>query len=813
MSRRILVAVLTALLLVSTLLAIAPTSGHGGSALAVSTPGVSASAHPAAAITYNILNGYDYSATNFYPGETGWGSLFFTVTDPVDSAVNVTISDPNAARDGVPTPAFHYEAKLNSTTSSFNSYRAGIGYSFPASLPYGGIWSVNFSAPHGGSVARNVTTFVYYTRLQSSVGNGATLPGEPLSVFWSLLSEANLASVYTHATIVWITGHYTGNGTVQNFFPLGRVALTPPSAGRGQWNGTVPVNVTPDTQIQFQVYAITNVSGTVTENESGLIDVNVGVLSINGIGITPAPPSCSLFNDYYFATGSLISSCIEIGANYFGAFTPISGLPVTVGYWNGTAHVNPAGAPTSLTTNALGEAAFTFNGSSPPFIQEFQYPGYDALNFTVHVPGARTHYQWYDWLNETWTLYGYSPASGVVQVSLDHTQYYAGATATVTWSISTTDEAATGPVTATGWEVSGPNSIVYRIGVLTGSALTGTFTFPVTEAMVPNTIDVTVFASNATDDFLGYASAVVDSPSLLLTPGSYYYGGGTTASVTVVLNGGGAGAQIQYQATGYWSESEGVMASGTAANGSSIQIAVPSSTPPEYIEVYAWASVQGQVVATSEVELRLNQGYSILLGVTTASSYSDGSYQPGQTITLSYQVVGVNGAALPQVVSFTLLAIGYPNEYPIQNVGPSGTISFTIPSNAVQGTLILELEAQGALSAGPCLGGCIGVASLSINPSPSVLSLELGAGSGITVGWLILLVLVIVVGIALFFLMRRGGRFPPAKPTMSPPAPAPSSEPVNEWTPPEPPPPPPPSSEPAADSSPPGLPEPPAPRP
>ncbi|HKN06138.1 MAG TPA: hypothetical protein VJ021_00845 [Thermoplasmata archaeon] len=730
------------------------------------------------------------------------------MTDPVDAAVNVTISDPNATRDGVPTPAFHFEATLNTTTSNFNSYRAGIGYAFPAALAYGGGWTVNFSAPNGGSVKQNVTTLVYYTHLQTSVGNGATLPGEPLSVFWSLLSEANDATIYTHATGVWITGQYSGNGTVQNFFAQGRVALMPASAGRGQWNGTVPANATPDSLIQFHVYAVTNLSGAVAENESGLVNVDIGVLSINGVGITPSPPTCSLFNDYYFVTGSLISSCIEVGANYFGSFTPISGLPVTVGYWNGTAHVHPVGAPTSLTTNALGEAAFTFNGSSPPFIPYFHYPGYDALNFTTHVPGASTHYQWYDWVNETWALEGYSSASGVVAVSLDHTQYYAGTVATVTWSISTTDEAVTGPITATGWEVSGPNAIVYQIGALAGTALTGTFTFPVTEAMVPNTIDVTVFAANATDPFLGYASAVVDSPSLLLTPGSYYYGAGTTASVTVVLNGGGAGAQIQYQVTGYWSESNGLMASGTVANGSSIQIGVPSSTPPQYIEIYAWATVQGQVLATNSVELRLDQGYSILLGVTTTSSYSDGSYQPGQTIQLSYQVVSVNGAALPQVVSFELLAIGYPNEYSIQNVGTSGTLSFTIPSNAVQGTLILELQAQGALSAGPCLGGCIGVASLSINPSPSVLSLELGAGSGVTVGWLILLVLVIVVGVALFFLMRRGGRFPPAKPTMNPPAPAPSTEPPAEWTPP---PPSPAAPEASADDSPPGLPEPPAP--
>ena len=810
MSRRILAVVLTALLVASTILALSPALAQRTSGSAVKAPETEHASVPAASITYRILNGYDYSTTNFYPGEPGWGSLYFSVNDPVDSAVNVTLSDPNATRDGVPVPAFHYMATLNSTTSSFNSYQKGIGYAFPAALPYGGGWTVNFSAPNGGSVQQNVTTLVYYTSLSSSVGAGATLPGQPLSVFWTLLSEANGAAIYTHATNVWITGGYIGNGTAQPFFSQGRIALTPASAGRGQWNGVVPANVTPDSQIHFDVYAVTNVSGKIAENESDSISINVGVLTIRNYGITPSPPTCTLYNDYYFTTGSLISSCIEVGANYFGAFTPISGLPVTVGYWDGTAHVNPIGAPTSLTTNVQGEAAFTFNGSAPPFIQDFQYPGYDALNFTVHVPGADTHYLWYDWLNATWTLVGYSPASGVVQVLLDHTEYYAGATATVTWSISTTDQTETGPITATGWEVTNANELVYQTGTLTGNALSGTFTFPVTAAMVSNTIYVLVYAVNATDNFIGYTTAVVNGPTLLLSPGSYYYSSGSTASVTALLNGGGSNAQIQYQALGYWQDEEALLSSGSVTNGSNIQITIASTTPPLSVVIDAWATVQGQVIATNNVELQLNVGYSILLGVTTASSYSDGSYQPGQTITLSYQVAAVNGAALPQVVSFELVAEGYPNTILLENVGTSGTISFTIPSNAVQGTLLLELDAEGALSAGPCLGGCFGIVTLAINPHPSVLSLELGAGSGITVGWLILLILVIVVGavLALMLLRRRGGRSPTTS-TMSPPAPAPATEPVNEWTPP---PPTAPTPEPVADSSPPGLPEPPPPR-
>lgn len=786
MKRRTLAALLSLLLTASVLLVLVPAQAHVASSPVTAAPVVPETVHPAAGITPTILNGYDGTTSDFYPGVIGFGSFDFIVTDTLDHDVNVTITDPNAARDGVASPAWHYEAVLNTTTSTFDSYTKGVSYTFPASVPYGGKWLVNFSAPNAGHVDENITLFLYTTSLSTSVGSGATLPGELVSVFWSLYLYANEVGLYTRATNVWIVGHYEGNGTTQPLFRTGPVALTPASAGQGGWTGMVPLNTTPDSQLHFEVYAITNVSGIVAENESANITINVGALVIDDWGITNPPPVCAFGNTVYFATGSLIASCVLAGANYLGAFTPISGLPVSINYWNGTAHVTPAGAPTALTTNASGEAAFTFLASVPPFIQENQYPTYNALNFTVKVPGASTLYHWTVWLNETWYLYGESSASGVVEVALDHTQYYAGDTATVTWSISSTNLTKTGPITASRWIVVGTNGVVFNGGNLSRTAQSGTFTFPITSAMVSKIIYVEVFATNATEPFVGYATAFVLGPSLLLTASSAYYTAGSTVSVLAVLNGGGAGATIQYEVLGVWEYTEGTLSSGTVANDSNIPVVVPSATPPLELEVEAWASVGGQVIANKVVELELAQGYTIQLGVTTASSYSDGSYQPGQTVTLSYAVVATPGTALPQVVSFELFAVGYAFAHLIENVGLSGTIPFTIPSNAVQGTLLVELAAEGALDAGPCLptGSCVGIAAIPINPHPSFLSMELGAGSGLTVGWLILLVLIFVVAIVLYLALRRRGRVGPAMTTasgMNPPAPPPSTPPASEW--------------------------------
>ena len=791
-------------MIVSVFFVLGPVQAH--SAPAASDAG--AAAHPAAAITATTLNGFGNPTVDFFPGAVGGGTLYFVVNDPLDHAVNVTITDPNATRDRVASPAYHYEATLNTTTSTFNSYTARVFYAFPTNLSYAGGWVVNFSAPAGGTLKVNVSLFLYATTLSTTTGTSATLPGQSIGVFWATQLQSNHATLYTHVTNVTITASYTGNGTVQSLFPRGGLALTPASAGHGEWTGVVPANITPNTQMHFQVWAVTNLSGHVVENESAAVSINVGALTIRAIGITLAPPTCILVNDAFFTVGSVIASCVEAGALYGAAFTPTPGLPVTVGYWNGTAHVTPSGgAPTSLTTNATGEAAFTFLGSVPPFILSTTSPGVDALNFTVSVPGAGTHYVWTAWWNATWTLEPVGPASGLVQLTLDHSNYYVGNTATASWAVSSTNLLKTGPLTAVGWTVTGPSGNTYQEGLLNSTGSSGSFSFPVTAAMAPRAIHVEVYVANATETFFGDASATVLNPSLLLTPASSYYNAGASTSVSVVLNGGGSGATIQFQVWQYWAGADTLLSNGTVASGGSIPIAIASTVPPTSIGVDAWASMGGQVIASASATLTLAQGYSILLGVTTQSSYSDGSFQPGQTVTLSYQVVSVGGAALPQLVSFELIAEGYPVFENIANVGPSGSLSFTIPSNAAQGTLILELEARGALSGGPCYptGGCVALTGLYVNPSPSVLGYELGAGSGVTVGWLILLILVIVVAVVLFLMIRHRGGGPRSKP-----APTPSggsSAPPAEWKGPaaEPAPA---TPEPAADNSPPPLPPP-----
>ncbi len=794
MSHRLLAVALTAVLIVSAaavLLSAASPAAPSAAPVGASAPAAST---PAAGPYYELYNGYGEASDNqYYPGEVGWGTLTFYVYDADDHDVNVTITDPNATRDGVGSPAFSYEAVLNTTTHSFNSASVGVQYTFP-DLPYGGTWVVNFSAPVVGYVTQNITLSVYYAAAASSVAYPQSiLPGGSFSLFWWAYLESDGYTLYTHATNVSVDAVYRANGTTTNFFPTGIVQL--PVGSWGEWNGTVPLNATANQDIEFSFWIVTVVNGVVAENESASTYVDVGHLVIDSYGLTFAPGVCLGVHDTGIAVGTTAGACIRAGAEYAGYFSPISGLPVTIGYWNGTQHVTPQGSPpTSATTNVNGTVEVTFNATAP-FVNELTYPYYDAINWTVVVPGANsTVSHWTLWENYTWVIDPYADASGVVTVSFDHTQYYVGSTATISWSISSSDEAVTGPITASTWfVVSQRTDSFYASGTLASGAQSGTFTLPITSGMLFQTLYAVVFAANATDGFDGYATAAVIQPTLLVTPASGFYTAGSSPSVTATLSGNAAapaGTTVTWQAYGEWSDSDAMIASGTAALGASFSIPIASSTPPTYVLVDAWAASGGSVLASNTTEMALETGYSVLLGVGTVSSYSDGSYQPGQTVTLDYQVVPIDGTALPQQFNFVLEAQGYPYYQDISGVASSGSIAFTIPSNAPAGTLTVTLAVQtSGLLAGACVptSVCTGSTGMLINPHPSVLSLELGAGSGLTVGWLILLVIVILVAIVLYAaLRRRGGSTASTGGTstttpMGPPAPAPSTPPATEW--------------------------------
>ncbi len=539
MSRRVIAVVLTALLIASAAAVLLSSSGSSGTARAGDASPVAAGNAPDSAIVPTLYNGYgDLSGGYYYPGVPGQGTLEFGIDDDVDHTVNVTVYDPNATRDGLVNPVFSYAAAINATTDSFFSGAVGVSYTFPT-LPYGGTWLVNFSAP-SGNVSESIILSTYYLKASSSATDPQSiLPGDTFTLFWWAYLDTN-GALYTQGTNVSIVGHYRADGATENFFSSGIAAL--PVGPSGTWIGAVPLNATANQEIDFTLWMTTVVNGHVAENESTGVDVTVGHLEIDQDGLYPAASVCLGYHETYIPVGLPVAACVRAGSEYAGDFSAIAGLTVGISYWNGTHDVTPAGAPaTSATTNAAGTVEVLFNATAP-FISELQYPYYDSVNFTVTVPGANsTVSHWTLWDNLTWAINPYPYASGVVSVALDHTEYYAGTNATVAWSIASSSTAETGPITADYWQVWNYYSdTVYAAGVFTGTAQSGTFAFPITTAMSGQEIAAQVWASNATRSFDGYATANVIVPTLLLTPASGFYTAGSSTAITAALSGSAA---------------------------------------------------------------------------------------------------------------------------------------------------------------------------------------------------------------------------------------------------------------------------------
>jgi hypothetical protein len=816
MSRRALILAVVVLLIASTLLVLGPGEVRG-SAVTPPITSPTASTHPAVSSVYFYTsnggcpecNVSYYSTGSWY--EYGSNVLYFAVRDTGgDKSVNFTVTDPNASRDGVSNPAFTYNAVLNNTTDEYFSASHGVSYTFPAALKVGGGWNVTVSAPLGGTATYSIFVGTYYEEIYGSPEpGGIVLPGESVTTAYQAYSDTNGAPDSQITNVSYYGVYENSTGVTLNLFssPKNGIVTQSPPSGIGSYTWKVPANASFDTDIYLQVWVSIYVGGAQAENESYGVTYEVGEIYLEDFHMESNDGGiCPTYSDDGFDSGSLVQACAVVGA--FGGedqFTPVSGLSVGITFWNGAATVTPAGfTSTTLVSNATGEVAFSFVANSSQFSSYYMAPFYNSVNLTVTNPGANpvTAPESMLWYNATFYVYP-SAASVGVTVTLNQLSYFEGQAISATWSLSSTNSAETGAVAAVSWYLYGTDYGFLAQGAITGTASTGTLTVSLPSGYVGE-FTLEIVAANATTAFYGEVDGYVSTPVLTLNPSSTTFSPGSTITIEAQAWGDGSltSPAISYQiyaefGNDYTSYGEGgVVGSGTVANGSSITINVPSSGAPSEYEVYAYlGSTSAGTVASANLDLEQSWGYNVFLGVTTASSYSDGSYQPGQTVTISYSIVAYGNAPLPVLYTFTIGLEGTQVSNLISTTSTSGSFQLTIPSGWQTGVAILEMELVGTyLYGNSCYGGyCEGMTAITINAHPAALSMEIGAGSGLTVGWLILLIIVLVLFVVLLVLILRkrkmppSGGSPPVTTPMNPPAPAPSGPSAAAWQ--EPPPP------------------------
>ncbi len=780
-------------------------AAHGSSALATSASPAPA-ASDIAITTYNLY----YETTDFCTGscytfdggaEPGLAQLYFTIADTAaDHSVNVTINDPNATRDGLVNPVFSATVGINQTTHVNTTDQNRLTFAFPGSVVYGGGWYINASAPLGGFTAVNLTVQTFSLYVSTSPGDGSNVvPGETITVNWVATASSNGAP-YTHLTNLTAWGDYT-NATTQNLFAP--AFLTLPTVGAGTFSFQIPGNATNIGAIDLELWAVVYVGGATLENETGYSVFHLGALYLDYIEASPYP-GCDSGNYYTFASGSPVFVCIWIDAHDpgYGYTEYVPGLTVSVHFWDGSANVTPGGnPPTELITNASGPVQFSFIPTAPPFQSAFRDTFPDGINVTISDSLASNPTYLPLFYNYSFQVIPAASTTGLVSVALNSYNYVDGETVFANWTLASTDSTATGPLTASQWAIFTQSEGFIATGPIESTATSGMLELTLPSSGLTGLFAVYVLANNATQEFYGLAEATVSNPTLLLTSSSGgYYAPGQSLSFGVSLTPSALpGTTVYYNVTAYWysylmdeTTAVTVVAVGDVANGGSFSYAVPNANPATYYVVYAWAqSATAGVYSSAELVDYLETGFQVNVGVNTPSSYSDGSYQPGQTIQIGWSLQSLDGQTLPSH-STIYFYFGYTvGESEFTANGTSGTITVTIPSSTPSGTIILWLYVESPGVYGPnCYAGdeCYGQSGLTVNAHPSALDYELGAGSGLTVGWLILLLVILVVAVLLVLLIRRNRAPPMSSPpynpttgTMPAPAPAPSSPPPAEW--------------------------------
>jgi hypothetical protein len=731
-----------AMALVATLLVSSLALGSGA-AFAAPAGASPAAPHPSGTDSVSAVAYYGCGGT-FSVGYA-CGGVYFSAVDPSDAHAIVAVNDLNASRDGISAgPVASWNVSF--VNSIFNeSLEWGIYYELPLTLENGGWWNITIDGPAGGFYSQNFYVNTYSVSLEAT--QSVVLAQHSTKVLYYVSKTVNQAPD-ANVTSLTLTARYYTNTAVWAVLPG-----TPENLGTQPWgsfNVSVPTDASTSGEIDFTLYA-NNTAGTYPNSENGQLDLEVGYVGNPEVTLGTCPSGCT---GNAFSSGTPVY--VDVVATIFGVYgeTAAAGLTATFQFEAGVSVVAPSGGyPKSVTTNTTGGAEILFLASNSVFstttLNSVEVTLTDPLNPTASYGPTTVEF----------SVTNLTAATAGLELYLDSTQYYGGDSMTATWEIGSTNQSATVGWSATGWwAYEDATGDLFASGFLGVSGTHGTFTVAA-PLNYSGSVSIYVQATNATSALDASRSAYVSTPVILLNTPNDFYSPGQTVTVTVTTEGSIFANAVLYRTV---IDSNGNVLQSGAFTGTTIQIPVASVGAPSYIDVDVAAQdpVNG-IVGQSSLEVEEGNGYTVAAGVSTVSSYADGSYQPGQTISIHYQISTV-GTAVPSKL-FTVSVYLYGNvlssaggEISLATTAASGTISYTIPSGTPAGTQLFGVEVDAA----GCFSGCYSDTyfSVFVNPSPSALSYEVGAGSGVTVGWLILFLLIVLVAIVGLLIHRRRGR-------------------------------------------------------
>jgi hypothetical protein len=721
-------------------------------------------AHPAATDTIQTTQSNGGFRSDFRTG-LSTGLVYFYAVDSVDTSATVNINDLNASRDGLTNPVATITAHF---TAGINwSYQSNTRFALPLNLLYPGTWNITISGTTAGFAFQNFTVQTYYV---DAFGNQTViLPGHSATVTYWVLSTINSAP-YNHNAAVVVTGSYLTTGFVTKKLPG-----TPQSLGTS-WNGsfamTMPTDASATGFASLTFWA--NTSGTSVWSAQGSVDVYTGHLSFAMTSLSTCASGCFAST---FQSGQPIIATVTEWINsttWTYIRTPAVGIDLNILYEKGATPVTPAGSPpTKLVTNANGQAQWIFTADP----NAFSTTGPNVLSVTPTDPSIPTNTM--NGTSTTFYVTRSTAAMPTIQVVFNSAQYYGGDTIFANWSLTGNSSVTQGWNATLEWAYaySSVGGYSWYIAQGTASGTSGAIHL-VAPIGLNGHVEVVVVASNATGLIEGFGLAPVSQPQIFLSSNEPYYQAGDTVTVTITTLGSVlSSATLQSLVT----DSTGARLISGPVTGTTLTVQIPMKGAPSYVEFSVFAiATTGATITNGTLYVDLATGFDVAAGIGTKSNYQDGSYQPSQTIQVTYAITARGGTAMPKEWTIWVWSSGaYENSglgaVEIQTTAASGSIAYTIPGNSPNGIQLFYVEAIPSSSGGSATNSV----AVNVQSSPSGLGLELGAGSGLTVGWLILLIVVIVIAIVLFLAIRSKGRPKMMKPDSgSPPS---GSAPPQAW--------------------------------
>ncbi|MCI4332682.1 MAG: hypothetical protein L3K01_02970 [Thermoplasmata archaeon] len=700
-------------------------------------------AHPAASDSVFTTNSGGTGVGGYQTG-LNTGLVYFEAVDAVDTTATIAINDYNASRDGLTNPVAtltaHFSAGVNW------SYMSQTRFALPLNLVFPGTWNITISGTTAGFAHTNFTvnTYEIFTLSNTTV----VLPGHSVTVSYATWSTVN-AAPYNHGVGYSVTGMYWTTAATYANLPG-----TPHSLGTA-WNGTfsfsMPTNASSTGYAWLEFWG--NTTGSSVWSVTQFVYIYIGALTAPTTTLSTCANAC--YTDTFQAGAPIVATVTDWIQSGWDSYyrVPANGIQISILYEKGASIVTPVGTPpTKLTLNANGQAQWLF--TADPIA--FSTTGPNVLAVTPNDPAVATNKG--ITTNTTFFVQRSTAAVPAIQLVFNLAQYYGGDAIFVNWTL-TGNSSVTQGWNATIWwayaySSTGGNAWVIAQAGANGTAGTIELTAPLG---LTGYVEIVIYASNATMHIDGVQSIPVSPPQILLSSNDPYYQPGDTVTVTVTTLGSIlSSATLQSLVV----DSNGARLLSGPMTGTTLTVTIPAKGAPTYIQFSVFAvGTTGATITNGTVYVDLASGYDLAVGVNTKSNYQDGSYQPGQVVSITYAITARGETSMPKAWTIWVWpSSAWENTgfgaVEMQTTASSGSISYTIPSNTPNGIQVIWVEAE------PSTNHYSSSNSVSVNiqSSPSGLSLELGAGSGLTVGWLILLIIVAVVGIVLFLAIRSHGR-------------------------------------------------------